>query len=262
MVPSWTWLTRDETEGAGTRVIRPHASTELHVHLDPPPPGTGSPRLRSNPHRALNMAAASASSAFAASCIASSAAAVSPSGAVGKSLGFSYSLAASVNLVSASIGRASQNASSSAVVDKSSPGPHNRRAVGGAPGQRKAVVVALGRRTACARGLLRILDGVLGNVATPRGGPVDIGAGRRRDGLADFSSAHALSGNLGDANDLGDVCVVDWPGVVGGAVSASSPCGGVDMVVKRVKTQELYVVNVEMGDKEDVCALQFARRRG
>ncbi|KAK1862513.1 hypothetical protein I4F81_005081 [Pyropia yezoensis] len=227
--------------------LKHQASTELHVQPDPPPSGTGSPLLTSKPQRALNMAAVSTSSALAASCMASSAAAFSPCGIAGVSLVLTSSSAPSATVAPALRGRA-QKASSLAVVDATSPGPQSRRAVGSAPGRRAFVTTALGRRTACARGLLRILEGVGGVVATPRGSPVDLCAGRRREGLEECSSAQVLSVKLGKADDPDDACVVICAGKLEGGVTARSPGGEVAMAVSRVRCEKGCVLGVRIGD--------------
>lgn len=228
------------------------ASTELHVQPDPPPSSMGSPRLMSKPQRALNMTAVSASSAFAASLNASSAAARSRSGVTVVSPVWMSSSAPSAGVAPTPNGRTSQKACSSGVMDATSSGGHNRRAVGCAPDRRAAVNAPLWRRKACVRGLLRVLPGVVGVVATPKGGPVDWGASRRREGLAGCFSAQVPGGTTHAAYDPGDVCVAVGAGKVEGGVAATSPGGGVDMMVNSHK-KDTCRVKVKKG-ASGLCA--------
>lgn len=88
---------------------------------------------------------------------------------------------------------------------------------------------------------MRVLQGAACVVATPKGGPVDFGASRRRKGLAACSTAQVPGGTPDAANDPGDVCVAVCAGTMEGGVAATSPGGGVDMVVSTA-TQETRAV--------------------
>lgn len=203
----------------------------FHSQPDPSPSGTGSPRITSKPQRALNKAAVSASSASAASFIASSAAGSPPRGAPDVSVAWSSSEAPATAVAPTPSGEESQNASSSAVTVVSSPGPHSRRAVGCERGRRAATTRAsFDRRSILARGRLRFLVGEASMVVTPRGrwGVCC----RHRGSLADRARREAASLGVGEAGDPGvapaDATAAGAAGVgkEGKAWDGSWPVGG------------------------------------